>query len=110
MYRDSLILLLKEGLIMAATAQAQIRLNADIKKEATALFRTLGLDLSSAINIFLRQSIMRGGLPFSVELPSYNRETLLAMAEAKAIAKGTIKAKKYQSAAELFDELDAEDA
>lgn len=110
MYRDSLILLLKEGLIMAATAQAQIRLNADIKKEATALFRTLGLDLSSAINIFLRQSIMRGGLPFSVELPSYNRETLLAMAEAKAIAEGTIKAKKYQSAAELFDELDAEDA
>ncbi len=95
---------------MAATAQAQIRLDAGVKKEATALFRTLGLDLSSAINIFLRQSIMRGGLPFNVELPAYNRETLLAMAEAKAIAEGTIKAKKYKSAAELFAELDSEDA
>ncbi len=69
-----------------ATAPTQIRIDADIKKQATALFGNLGLDMSSAVNLFLHQCVLRGGLPFSVELPQYSQKTLNAMAEAKRIS------------------------
>lgn len=69
-----------------ATSPTQIRIDKDVKKQATNLFNDLGMDMSSAVNIFLRQCILRGGLPFSVELPQYSEETLKAMAEAKIIS------------------------
>ena len=49
--------------------------------------RNLGLDLSSAINIFLRQCLIKGGLPFTVEDPHYNKKTLEALVEAKKISR-----------------------
>lgn len=69
-----------------ATTPTQVRIDADIKKEASALFSTLGLDMSSAINLFLHQCVLRGGLPFAVEMPQYNQRTLEAMAEARRIS------------------------
>ena len=48
---------------------------------------TTHMDMSEAVNIFLRQCILRGGLPFNVEMPHYNKETLDAMAEAKKISR-----------------------
>ena len=70
-----------------ASTQTQIRIDATVKEQATTLFSNLGMDLSGAVNIFLRQCILRGGLPFSVEIPGYNRETLEAMTEARRISK-----------------------
>ncbi len=69
-----------------ATAPTQVRIDADVKKAATDLFDTLGLDMSSAVNLFLHQCILRGGLPFTVEIPQYANKTLAAMAEAKRIS------------------------
>lgn len=69
-----------------ATAPTQIRIDADIKKRAIDLFDDLGLDMSSAVNLFLHQCVLRGGLPFSVEMPRYNQRTLDAMDEAKRIS------------------------
>lgn len=43
---------------------------------------------SESINIFLRKSIMEGGLPFEMKQPRYNTETEAAINEAKAIIKG----------------------
>ncbi|MBQ6524568.1 MAG: type II toxin-antitoxin system RelB/DinJ family antitoxin, partial [Atopobiaceae bacterium] len=43
-----------------------------LEAEAVSLFTDLGMDMSSAVNIFLRQCILRGGLPFPVEIPEYN--------------------------------------
>ena len=94
---------------MAATTPTQIRIDKNIKEQANALFSNLGLDMSSAVNIFLRQCILRGGLPFSVEVPRYNRETELAMIEARDIMSGKMDARRYYSAKELFEELDAEE-
>ena len=68
------------------TAPTQIRIDADIKKQAMDLFQHLGLDMSSAVNLFLYQCVLRGGLPFSVELPYFNPKTLAAMEEAKQIS------------------------
>ena len=42
-----------------ATAPTQIRIDADIKKQATDLFNTLGLDMSGAVNLFLHQNFTR---------------------------------------------------
>ena len=69
------------------TIPTQVRIDSDVKKQATDLFQTLGLDMSSAINLFLHQCILRGGIPFTVEIPQYKKATLKAMEEAKKIAK-----------------------
>lgn len=70
-----------------ATTPTQIRIDSDIKQQASALFNSLGLDMSSAVNLFLHQCVLRGGIPFAVQLPSYNRDTLAAMAEARRISR-----------------------
>lgn len=70
-----------------STVPTQIRIDSTVKKQANELFSELGLDMSGAVNIFLRQCIMRGGLPFSVEVPQYSQELLDAAAEAKRISR-----------------------
>ena len=70
-----------------ATAPTQIRIDADIKKQATDLFNDLGLDMSSAVNLFLHQCVLRGGIPFRVEMPRYTQRTLDAMDEARRISR-----------------------
>ena len=70
-----------------STTPTQIRIDSDVKKQAITLFGNLGLDMSSAVNLFLHQCVLRGGLPFSVELPKYNQQVLDAMAEAKRISR-----------------------
>ncbi len=81
-----------------------ILIDSDIKKEATFILRQYGLDISSAVNLFLRQCVLRGGLPFDATLPSYKRKTLAAMEEAKKISEDP-SAKGYTSIEELNDAL-----
>lgn len=69
-----------------ATVPTQIRIDADIKKQASALFTNLGLDMSGAVNLFLHQCVLRGGLPFVVEMPRYSGRMLEAMDEARRIS------------------------
>lgn len=66
-----------------ATIPTQIRIDEDLKKQAVELFNQLGLDMSSAVNIFLRQAVLQEGLPFKVELPRYKPEVIEAMGEEK---------------------------
>ena len=82
------------------TSPTQVRIDSEIKRQATELFSTLGLDMSSAVNLFLYQCVLRGGLPFSVEIPKYNKETLNAMAEALRISNDS-NIKGYTSMDEL---------
>ena len=70
-----------------ATVPTQVRIDENLKKQASELFSQLGMDMSGAMNIFLKQCVLRGGLPFSVELPQYKPEVLEAMEEAKRISK-----------------------
>ncbi|KJU96485.1 type II toxin-antitoxin system RelB/DinJ family antitoxin [Streptococcus gordonii] len=70
-----------------ATVPTQIRIDETVKAQATSLFNDLGMDMSSAVNIFLRQCVLRGGIPFAVEVPNYNAKTLEAVTEAKRISR-----------------------
>jgi DNA-damage-inducible protein J len=74
-------------MIFMSTVQTQIRIDSGVKKQANELFNELGLDMSGAVNIFLRQCILRGGLPFKVEVPQYSKELLSAADEAKRISR-----------------------
>ncbi len=88
-----------------ATAPTQIRIDADIKKQASELFRNLGLDMSSAVNLFLHQCVMRGGIPFAIEMPKYSADTLTAIEEARRISRDP-DVKGYSSMDELKKALD----
>lgn len=92
---------------MAKTANINLRIDPQTKMDAEMLFSCFGMTITDAINIFLKKSIMEGGLPFEVKIKNYNRETELAIQEAKKIMSGEIESKSYSSAKELFDELDS---
>jgi DNA-damage-inducible protein J len=95
-------------MIMAKTANLNIRLDPNTKIIADGIFSRFGITISDAVNIFLNKAIMIGGLPFDMTLPQYNEETLIAMQEARDISSGKTTAKGYTSLAELNAELDAE--
>lgn len=90
-----------------ATSPTQIRIEQNVKEEANILFAKLGIDMSSAVNMFLRQCILRGGLPFYVELPRYNQETINAMIEAKRISHDP-SVPSYSNMTDLLEALDEE--
>lgn len=89
-----------------ATVPTQIRIDETVKAQATSLFNDLGMDMSSAVNIFLRQCLLRGGLPFTVEVPNYSQKALEALAEAKRISRDKTIA-SYDNLADLKKALDA---
>ena len=93
---------------MARTANINIRTEPEIKIAAEALYAGFGITISDAVNIFLRQSLSVGGLPFEMRQPGFNAETEAAVSEAREIMSGKKIVKSYGSAAELFEELDAE--
>ena len=62
---------------MAKTANLNIRIDPETKSQAEELFRNFGLTVSDAVNVFLHQSILQGGIPFELKIP--NRETMEAL-------------------------------
>lgn len=93
---------------MARTANINVCTEPDTESGAEAVCSSFELSLSDAINVFPNMSIIEGGFPFEVKQPRFNRETELAMAEARDISSGKGPARRYSSVQELFDELDAE--
>ena len=82
-----------------------IRMDRKVKKEAQEVFSALGLDMTTAINVFLRQAIYFKGFPFDVRLDIPNEETIAAINEVKELKKDPNK-KTYGSFAELLEDLD----
>ena len=70
---------------MANTTKFSVRMDRDIKKQCEALYGELGVNLTTAINVFLRQSLRVGGFPFDVRVEQPNKETIAAMLEAERI-------------------------
>ena len=60
------------------TTNISIHMDADLKAQADALFTELGMNLTTAFNIFVRQSLREGGIPFAVRLEQPNKETVAA--------------------------------
>jgi DNA-damage-inducible protein J len=62
-----------------STVNVTVRVDSELKKQADALFSDLGMSLSTAFNVFLRQSVREQQLPFAVSKNVPNAETLAAM-------------------------------
>jgi len=87
-----------------STTNISIRMDSELKAEAESLFNELGMNLTTAFNIFVRQSLREGGIPFDVNLRVPNKETITAMTEAERIAKDPT-FKGYTDLDELFADL-----
>lgn len=88
------------------TTNISIRMDSDLKAQADALFNELGMNITTAFNIFVRQSLREGKIPFDISLNQPNRETLAALMEADRIAKDST-VKGYSDLDELFHDLKA---
>lgn len=88
------------------TTNISIRMDAELKAQAEALFNELGMNLTTAFNVFVRQSLRDGGIPFEVKLeqPNPNKQTIAAMLEAERIAKDP-SVKGYNDLDALFASL-----
>jgi len=61
------------------TTNLSIRMDVELKKQAEKLFSELGMNMTTAFNVFVRQSVRQGGIPFEIKLDTPNAETIAAM-------------------------------
>ena len=88
------------------TSNVSFRIDTDVKNQADKLFSQLGLNMTTAFNIFLRQSIREGSIPFSVTVNTPNAETIAALLEAERISNDPT-VKRYSDVEEALRELKA---
>lgn len=94
----------ERGDIMANKENTTLRIEPDLKRQAAALFKALGMDLSTATGIFYRQALRYHGLPFDVRLDEPNEVTYAAMATAE---KDEDMYGPFDSVADLMEALNA---
>ena len=92
------------------SANVVARVEPDIKEKAEAIFETLGIPASTAINMFYRQVILWDGMPFRPSIPSgrpHARDEMTDDEFERRMAMGLAQAKADQSAPlpEVFDRL-----
>ena len=84
----------------------QFRTDEATKTQSAAIFQHLVITMSDAINMFLRQSILHGGLPFELKIPKFNEVTLAALADMEQSKGKGLRGKPVNAA---LAELKAED-
>lgn len=89
---------------MATKENLTLRVEPNLKRQASELFKALGMDLSTATGIFYRQALRCHGLPFEVRLDEPNETTYAAM---EAAEKGEDMYGPFDSVAELMEALNA---
>jgi DNA-damage-inducible protein J len=87
-----------------ATTNVNVRVDSELKKKAEQLYSELGLNMSTAMNIFLKQSVRYGGIPFELRINKPNAETISAIDDAN---NGRNLSKSFDTVDELFEDLNA---
>ncbi len=88
---------------MAATGMIHVRVDEEVKAQATETLALMGLSVSDAVRVFLKRVVAEKAMPFDVRVP--NAETRAAMIEADAIIRD--RRARFASAQDLFDDLEA---
>jgi DNA-damage-inducible protein J len=88
-----------------ATTNVNVRVDSELKQSAEALFADLGLNMSSAITMFLKSAVSHDGIPFEVKRVTPNPETRAALAEYSEMKKNPGQYKRYSSFNELMDDV-----
>lgn len=88
---------------MGETTNVTIRVEKDLKEQADYLFNELGLNMTTAVNVFIRQSVRQGKIPFEISLaPDY--ETLKLIDDVK---NNRNMSRTFDSVEELMEDLNA---
>ncbi len=90
---------------MATITNLNIRTDKAVKEAAENIFTELGLNMTTAANMFLRHTIRENGIPFSLKLNTPNEITMAAIAEGRRIATDP-NVKGYKSLSDLKEALD----
>ncbi len=88
-----------------ATGLFQLRIDDNLRKEATEVYSRLGLDLPTAIRIFLTRSVQVQGIPFSMTLPKDDYKATSGLA---AMRRMSLSAEKSEISNMTLDEINAE--
>jgi len=90
-----------------ATTVLQTRVDVETKKEAEELFDSLGLDTTTAIRLFLKQSINQQRIPFDIVPPqdNFSDQVIAAIEEAKKISRDT-SVKSYSNTKDLLKDCE----
>ena len=91
---------------MANTSNVSFRIDSELKTKADLLFANLGMNMTTAFNIFLRQAVREGCIPFDITINTPNSETISAMLEAQQLLNNP-DTKKYSDVDEALKELKA---
>ena len=89
---------------MANTTNLNIRIDEELKRQVDAIFSELGLNMSTAINMFLRYSVRYGGIPFELRVEKPNAETLAAIDD---VNNNRNMSKTFTSIDDLMEDLHA---
>jgi DNA-damage-inducible protein J len=87
---------------MVSTRMVHIRINEQIKAQATETLAAMGLSISDAVRVFLMRVVAEKQLPFELKVP--NAETRAAMTEADKIVR--TRRTRFNNAVELLDDLE----
>ena len=88
-----------------ARVSTNIALDPELKKDAQQLFADLGMDFTTAVTIFLKQSLREQGLPFAVTKDVPNAETTAALNEYHEMKAHPEKYRRYPSFKDAMDEV-----
>ena len=90
---------------MAGTTNINVRVDKELKRKAEAIFNELGLNMSTAMNMFLRYSVRYGGIPFDLRLDTPNEEPRAAIDD---VNNNRNMSKTFDSVDALMEDLNAE--
>ena len=91
------------------TTNLNVRVDSTLKQESDILFKNLGLNMSTAINMFLTKCVKTSSIPFMIEEPKPSKELKKALKEVDYMMKHPDEYKSYNSIEELFKDLDSND-
>jgi len=89
-----------------ATTNLNVRIDSDLKRRSEEIFNELGLTMSTALTVFLRQTVRYKGIPFEMRLNTPNDETLEAIRDVNL---NHNMSRSFHSVRELMEDLDADD-
>ena len=87
------------------TSNVTVRVDDELKKQAEELFADLGLTMTAAMMVFMKQAVREQRIPFELTRNRPNKGLLRAFKETERIASGTQKSKVYDSAKEMVDDI-----
>lgn len=83
----------------------EIKIDPSLHQKAQKLFNELGIDISTAVNIFLRQAVREQAIPFRIGDPLPNAETMEALREVEEMKKNADLYKGYTDVDDMMKEL-----